>query len=139
MCHDRLTLHIVNKKLTNLNCFFIWELAKYLISRKTPALKAAAGDLCLGGRFVQLEVFAPTTSRDDSTAVKGAFSFSCTALVELASAAILLSAVSCIANFIYVFGLQFETHRLGIRISFREFFTRRSSFHFIICSGCLSG
>ncbi len=75
---------------------------------------AAAGGLPSGGSFVQLEVFAPTGSRHDATAVKRAFTLIGIAFVELASAAILLSGVSWITGFIYVFGLQFETHRLRV-------------------------
>ena len=67
-----------------------------------------------GSRFVQFEVFAPTARRHDATAVKRAFALSGIAFEELASAAILLRGVSWIASVIYVFGLQFETHRLGI-------------------------
>ena len=93
---------------------------------------AAAGGLASGGSFVQLEVFAPASSGHDAAAVKRAFTLGGIAFVELASAAILLSGVSWITGFVYAFGLQFETHRLRVGISFREFFTRRSSFHFLI-------
>lgn len=75
---------------------------------------AAAGGLPSGGSFVQLEVFAPTGSGNNATAVKRAFPLIGIAFVELASAAILLSGVSWITGFIYVFGLQFETHRLRV-------------------------
>ena len=92
-----------------------------------------------GSSFVQFEVFTPAACRNNTTTVKRAFSLSGIAFIKLASAAILLSGVSWITGFIYVFGLQFEAHRLGIWISFREFFTRRGSFHFIFSCGCLSG
>ena len=100
---------------------------------------AAAGGLCLGGSFVQLEVFAPSGGGHDATAVKRAFAFIGIAFVELTSAAILLSGVSWITSFIYAFGVQFETHGLGVGVSFRESFTRRSSFHFIFGCADLSG
>ena len=67
-----------------------------------------------GSRFVQFEVFTPTARGHDATALKRAFALSCIAFEELASAAILLGGVSWITRVIYVFGLQFETHRLGI-------------------------
>ena len=67
-----------------------------------------------GSRFVQFEVFTPSGCGNNATAVKRAFTLSCIAFVELASVAILLSGVSWITSLIYVFGLQFETHRLGI-------------------------
>ena len=98
----------------NINCLFIWGWAKYSISRPPPAVGGSQCGLPSGGRFVELEVFAPATSRHNATAVKRAFSLGGIAFVELASAAVLLSGVSWITGVIYVFGLQFETHRLGI-------------------------
>ena len=123
----------------NINCLFIWGLAKYSISWPPQQLGVANGGLTSGGRFVQLEVFAPSGGGNDATAVKRAFAFIGIAFVELASAAILLSGVSWITGFVYVFGLQFETHRLRVWVCFRESFTRCCSFHFLFGCGYLRG
>ena len=77
-------------------------------------MRVATGGLCLGGRFIQFEVFAPTGGGNNAPAIKRAFALIGIAFVELASAAILLSGVPWITGFIYAFGLQFETHRLGV-------------------------
>jgi len=74
----------------------------------------AARGMRSGSRFIQLEVLTPSGCGNNATAIKRTLSLSGTAFIELASAAILLSGVSWITRFIYVFGFQFEAHGLGI-------------------------
>ena len=83
----------------------------------------AISGLLSGGRFVQLEVFAPPGGGHNASPIKraGARTLVGIAFIELAAATVLFGGVTGVTRGIHIFGVEFETHGFGIAIGFAEF------------------